>query len=436
MNRKPDFLIITLVLPPDKRSKYISVLATMHGERRPKEGERWMILPTSEQVTIKSAERNGTAGMRVQLKGIARKKIKAGFLLLSSRSMPETGTIFTAYAEDKRAHTQRITTNTKCYLGVDWFPVLGCDKKDRVEVAVTDRSANKRSRKVLQIRSNTPLFLFPFSRAVLQTGDTSDRINIRILIGSGIPKNTFSDYYGKIHGILAKAEKKGVPYGELYKAGLSARGWMPQVPSLSDTLPDCVPFSDDRWCVSAVFLEKISRVLEKVTNVEGGVERERVIKTMDLPEEFAESILDHFNGKTIFVTEGFVVSKKISESELSPMSKQLLRQLREEAFRGVSLRNTNSSRIREQYNKLVRSGMAVVIGDDILYHRVIYEDAVKRLRGALSCRGALSIGEVKTLFSLSRKYAVLLVEKLAGEGLIKRDEESRVTAGLGQKAQL
>ncbi len=433
MNGKPDFLIITLVLPPEKGSKYISILGTPHGERWPKEGERWMVLPTSEQVTIKSVERNGTLSMKVQVKGIARKKVKAGFLLLSSRSMPETGTVFTAYVEDKRAYTNRPTTNTQCFLEVDGFPVLGCSKKDGVEVAVTDRTTNKMSRNVLQICSNTPLYLFPFSRAVLKTRDTSDRINIRILIGSGIPKDSFSDYFRKIHGILAKTETKGVPSRELYKAGLSARGWMPRVPPLSDTLTDCVPFSDDRWCVSDIFLEKIRRVLDKVTNVEGGVERERVIKSMDLPEEFTKSILNYFNGKTIFITEGFVVSKMISQSNLSPMSKQLLRQLREEAFSGVSLRNITSSQIREQYNKLVRIGMAVVIGDDILYHRNIYEQAVSRLCGALSHKRALSIGEVKTLFSLSRRYAVLLIEKLAGEGIIERDEESRVTAGLGTK---
>lgn len=82
--------------------------------------------------------------------------------------------------------------------------------------------------------------------------------------------------------------------------------------------------------------------------------------------------------------------------------------------------------IRKHIYVLVRRGNAVKMGDDYFVHRKSWEDLKQMIRGLKSTRKSFSVPDFKTLFGVTRKYAIPLMEQLDREGVTRRSGNERI----------
>ncbi len=75
---------------------------------------------------------------------------------------------------------------------------------------------------------------------------------------------------------------------------------------------------------------------------------------------------------------------------------------------------------------LVRQGRLVKIADDYILHRRSWEELKERIRSLKSKKTTLSIPDFKTLFGISRKFAIPLLEQLDREGITRRSGNERI----------
>ncbi|MCA9629093.1 MAG: SelB C-terminal domain-containing protein, partial [Myxococcales bacterium] len=84
--------------------------------------------------------------------------------------------------------------------------------------------------------------------------------------------------------------------------------------------------------------------------------------------------------------------------------------------------------LEDLFKTLVDRGELVLVGDDLVFHRARYEQAVQLVRDTIEARGSLSAGDFKDLIESSRRYAIPLMEHFDKVGLTKRDGDVRVLA--------
>ncbi len=88
--------------------------------------------------------------------------------------------------------------------------------------------------------------------------------------------------------------------------------------------------------------------------------------------------------------------------------------------------NRRAEEIRKHIYVLVRQGIAVKIGEDYFVHRKNWEDLKQRIRALKSTKKRFSVPDFKTLFGVTRKYAIPLMEQMDREGVTRRSGNERI----------
>lgn len=137
----------------------------------------------------------------------------------------------------------------------------------------------------------------------------------------------------------------------------------------------------------------------------------------------------HFKGGRVRAGSG--------ERELSPADRAALERIearvREGGFAFVSRQDLlavapDEKRLASYLHILVEREAIVRIGSEGWLHAESWGRVVETLRGRLAGGGSLSVGDVKDLFGLSRKFAVPVLEQLDRDGYTRRAGDAR-TAG-------
>ncbi len=75
---------------------------------------------------------------------------------------------------------------------------------------------------------------------------------------------------------------------------------------------------------------------------------------------------------------------------------------------------------------LVREQKAVKIADDYFLHKSAWNELKAKMRDLKSNRRTFSVPDFKTLFGVSRKFAIPLLESLDREGVTRRSGNERI----------
>jgi selenocysteine-specific elongation factor len=75
---------------------------------------------------------------------------------------------------------------------------------------------------------------------------------------------------------------------------------------------------------------------------------------------------------------------------------------------------------------LVRQGKAVKVTDDYFLHPRVWNELKEKIRALKSTRKGFSVPDFKTIFGVSRKYAIPLLELLDREGITRRSGNERI----------
>ena len=93
-----------------------------------------------------------------------------------------------------------------------------------------------------------------------------------------------------------------------------------------------------------------------------------------------------------------------------------------ELIRGIPA----SERPQELVRYLVDSGRVLKVTSELLYPRALWDEVESRVKTHFKRKAALTMGEFKDLFAVSRKYAVPLLEHLDRTGMTRRQGDERV----------
>ncbi|MCK4237284.1 MAG: SelB C-terminal domain-containing protein, partial [Candidatus Krumholzibacteria bacterium] len=185
--------------------------------------------------------------------------------------------------------------------------------------------------------------------------------------------------------------------------------------------------------------EKIAGVLEEFASrnrLLWGMEKGELREKTGLGEGLLfDFLVEKGKREGRFFVKGARVRAGSGERELSPDDVAVLAEL-EKRIRGCGLTFPGRADLFEVVRDekrlilylhiLQENGSIVRISSEGFLHLEHQEELIGRLRSHIAGGGALSVGDFKEIFGLSRKYAVPLLEYLDREGFTRREGDVRV----------
>jgi selenocysteine-specific elongation factor len=81
---------------------------------------------------------------------------------------------------------------------------------------------------------------------------------------------------------------------------------------------------------------------------------------------------------------------------------------------------------KDLINQLIEQKKVVKISENIIFLEGVYEEMVNRISNHIRETGKITVGEVRDMFSTSRKYAVTLLEYMDEKKITRRIGDARV----------
>lgn len=78
------------------------------------------------------------------------------------------------------------------------------------------------------------------------------------------------------------------------------------------------------------------------------------------------------------------------------------------------------------YNALISMGFLVRIEDDIVFAKDAYNQAIQSVKGYITDKGSIQLGEFRDLLGTSRKYAMSLLDSFDQQKITKRVDDKRI----------
>jgi selenocysteine-specific elongation factor len=116
----------------------------------------------------------------------------------------------------------------------------------------------------------------------------------------------------------------------------------------------------------------------------------------------------------------------ISEDDLTPEQRDILARALAQAGNGLSIDIERDEKKKMAAKELIKMGFLVSLDAGIIYHHAVYSDIRRSIIELFNTRERITVQEAKEAVGLSRKYVLPLLNKIEGEGLIKRFGDYRV----------
>jgi selenocysteine-specific elongation factor len=134
-----------------------------------------------------------------------------------------------------------------------------------------------------------------------------------------------------------------------------------------------------------------------------------------------------FSGHRIIEKDGrYFAGGSITADTLPADKKKALDFVRTKGLDGVEIDRENNDSLKKSIKELVRLGFLVSLDGNIIYHGEIYADLRKKVMALFNTRDKISVPEAKDATGLSRKYIIPLLNRIEGDGLIKRIGDFRM----------
>ncbi|RPI94324.1 MAG: hypothetical protein EHM32_06940, partial [Spirochaetales bacterium] len=118
----------------------------------------------------------------------------------------------------------------------------------------------------------------------------------------------------------------------------------------------------------------------------------------------------------------------ITVDALPDEKKAVLDTLRGRGLEGAELDKSADEAEKRNLGDLIRLGFAVSLDGNIVLHREVYDELRRKVMALFNDKDKISIAEAKDATSFSRKYIIPLLNRIEGDGLIKRIGDFRMKA--------
>jgi selenocysteine-specific elongation factor len=185
------------------------------------------------------------------------------------------------------------------------------------------------------------------------------------------------------------------------------------------------------WIVVKEYRERLGEQIRDLAAVPGGVRiDELATKMRGEPEALLRLVAAKLTeGGELTLRGGILFPAGEEAPQVSPMGRQLLRDLQAGGFRGLELAKLKVAGARKELRNLVRADLAVALEGDIYYDKRVYLDLVRSCLADLEVGGILTIARTKERSGLSRKYVIPLLNRMERDGFVKRSGDDRVVTG-------
>ncbi|UCF97035.1 MAG: selenocysteine-specific translation elongation factor [Spirochaetaceae bacterium] len=188
------------------------------------------------------------------------------------------------------------------------------------------------------------------------------------------------------------------------------------------------------WIVAKEYRDRLEGRIRELAATPGGVRLDELATKMrGEPETLLRLAASKLAERGDLSLRGGILLPAGSEAlQVSPMGRQLLRDLRTGSSRGLELSKLKIAGARKELRNLVRAGLAVALEGDIYYEKEIYLGLARSCLAGQAVGGTLTIAEAKTRTQLSRKYIIPLLNRMEKDGLVKRSGDERIITALPQ----
>ncbi len=124
----------------------------------------------------------------------------------------------------------------------------------------------------------------------------------------------------------------------------------------------------------------------------------------------------------------FFGGDSITVDALPDEKKAVLDTLRGRGLEGAELDKSADEAEKRNLGDLIRLGFAVSLDGNIVLHREVYDELRQKVMALFDDKDRISIAEAKDATSFSRKYIIPLLNRIEGDGLIKRIGDFRMKA--------
>ncbi len=169
-----------------------------------------------------------------------------------------------------------------------------------------------------------------------------------------------------------------------------------------------------------------------------GVPKEELRSRMpkNIPQELFAAVLDQAVSRKILQMEKDLVSEHGRKISLDAQDEVLILKI-EEQIRNSGLGTEGVHDLAQQVKQtpertrnilylLVRQQKVVKIAEDYFLHKTAWDELKQRIREMKASRKTFSVPDFKTIFGISRKFAIPLLEQLDRDGITRRSGNERI----------
>jgi hypothetical protein len=423
----PLFVIDTLV-PSGEKGKLTDLICRAEwgegGKKRSSAVPKKLTLyPVNKTVTVHHHRLRENDRLELSIKGVAKKKIEPGMVLAPQNSRVETARKI--WLLPCSSDSIKSVKGGDYHLYSSSFPLLGKKGKTKKRVDIVPLN------RIVRINSQQPLFFQSGEKAaVVQSGETSKPLPMTWLTGGPL-----SSEQEQALDRAAASLSCTSPLVQFLAIICKIRGWVPAGGISPKKEKEGGMVLGEYW-IDNNFFRRIIRFLETRAAVEGGITVEHAAAELSVPVKLLDEFVRYWQGKknrggfSIRKSYGHIVGIKTGEkAPLSPMTRNLLNDLERRGPAGADLREVRDERVAEQYNNLVRMGLAVMLSDQLICHHKVYHDLAKQAVENIRNSGPVPIAEFKKLWGVSRKYCIPLLEQMEQDDILARENENRFTEG-------
>ncbi|MBN1837630.1 MAG: selenocysteine-specific translation elongation factor [Spirochaetales bacterium] len=184
------------------------------------------------------------------------------------------------------------------------------------------------------------------------------------------------------------------------------------------------------WIVARQYADELEKRIRELAAAPRGLKPgELATLIREAPEGLLKLVAGRLADRgDLALREGILFPPGERPPEVSPMGRQLLRDLRAEGARGLEASQLKAAGATKELRNLARIGLAVSLDGNIYYDKDSYLDLVRSCLASLELGGILTIAEAKARTELSRKYVIPLLNRMESDGYVKRSGDDRIVA--------
>jgi selenocysteine-specific elongation factor len=188
----------------------------------------------------------------------------------------------------------------------------------------------------------------------------------------------------------------------------------------------------DGWFVANEYRGRLGKRIGELAAAPGGVRVDELgSKLRGEPQALLRLLSAGLVESGVLTLRGGVLFPAGQQApQVSPMGRQLLRDLQSGGERGLELSKLKVQGARKELRNLARAGLAVALEGDIYYGKQVYLELVRRCLAGLSVGSTFTIALTKERTGLSRKYVIPLLNRMERDGFVKRSGNDRLVTAL------